>query len=66
MIKRDPLIDHILKMKSHWPGCTPQPDYAREALKSYDLLLPDLHLIDGVRAALQAAAEPTKAAEESA
>ncbi len=66
MTQRDQLIDHILKMKSHWPGCTPQPDYAREALKSYDLLLPDLHLIDGVRAALQAAAEPANSAQDPA
>ena len=66
MIDRPQLIDHILKMKSHWPGCTPQPDYAREALKSYDLLLPDLQLIDGVRAALQASATTTMSTEESA
>lgn len=63
MIQRDQLIEHILKMKSHWPNCSPQSDYAREALKSYDRLLPHLQLIDGVRAALQPTAEPGQSGE---
>jgi|APIni6443716594_1056825.scaffolds.fasta_scaffold4723379_1 hypothetical protein len=46
---RTRLINHILQMK------TKQPDYAREALKSYDALLPELKLMDGVRDALKQA-----------
>jgi len=30
-----------------------QPDYAREALKHYDKLLPEMKLMDGVREALK-------------
>ncbi len=44
---RTRLINHILAMK------TKQPDYAREALKSYDALLPELKLMDGVRAQMK-------------
>jgi len=46
---RTRLINHILQMK------TKQPDYTREALKSYDALLPELKLMDGVRDALKQA-----------
>ena len=46
---RTRLIEHILKMK------TTQPDYAREALKDYDKLLPEMKLMDGVRDALKQA-----------
>ena len=48
-------IEHIMNMKNNWPGCTPQPDYAREALKKYDALLPEMKLMDGVRNALKQA-----------
>jgi hypothetical protein len=44
-----------MNMKNNWPGCTPQPDYAREALKQYDALLPEMKLMDGVRNALKQA-----------
>ena len=44
---RESLIVHILRMKET------QPDYAREALKYYDALLPWMGLIDGIRKALK-------------
>ena len=44
------IIHHILFMK------TLDPDYARDALKRYDALLPDFDLMDGVRQALKAQA----------
>ena len=44
---RESLISHILRMKET------QPDYAREALKYYDALLPWMGLMDGIRKALK-------------
>ena len=44
---RDDLITHILTMMKQ------DIDYAREALKSYNRLLPDWQLNDGVRDALK-------------
>lgn len=44
---RESLIAHILKMKET------QPDYAREALKYYDALLPWAELMQGVKDALR-------------
>lgn len=44
---RERIIQHVLMMKQT------QPDYAREALKAYDKLLPHLELMDGVREALK-------------
>ena len=41
------IIHHILFMKNL------DPDYAREALKSYDTQLPGLELMQGVRDALK-------------
>jgi hypothetical protein len=46
-VLRTRLIDHIIKMKQN------QPDYAREALKYYDKLLPWAELMQGVREALK-------------
>lgn len=46
---RDQLIAHILMMMKT------DIDYAREALKSYNKLLPDWQLNDGVRDALKGA-----------
>ncbi len=44
---RERLIANILRMKET------QPDYARDALKYYDALLPWANLMDGVRDALR-------------
>jgi hypothetical protein len=44
---REDYIAHILRMKET------QPDYAREALKYYDALLPWANLMDGIRKALK-------------
>lgn len=44
---RQTLIDHILKMKQL------DPDYAREALRHYNALLPWFDLMAGVRDALK-------------
>ena len=46
-LTRDDFINHILMMKQT------QPDYAREALKSYDKAMPWLDLMAGVRQALE-------------
>ena len=40
-------------MKNGNDKCTPQPDYAREALKHYHAELPWLDLMNGVREALK-------------
>lgn len=45
-VLRTRLINHILKMKKI------DQDYARQALKDYDKLLPWLGLVGGVREAL--------------
>ena len=46
---RTELIEWILEMKNGNEKCTPQPDYAREALKRYHEAMPYLDLIGGVR-----------------
>ena len=47
-LERDDYICHIMQMKQ-WDA-----DYAREALIWYDQQLPDMRLMEGVRAALRA------------
>jgi hypothetical protein len=44
---REDYIAHILRMKET------QPDYAREALKYYDALLPWLGIMQGIKDALR-------------
>ena len=50
---RTELIEWILEMKNGNEKCTPQPDYAREALKRYHEQMPWLDLMAGVRDALK-------------
>ena len=50
---RQKLIDWVLAMKNGNEKCTPQPDYAREALKHYHAELPWLNLMAGVKDALK-------------
>lgn len=47
MITRETIINHILTMKNL------DPDYAREALRYYNQLLPWMALNQGVKEALQ-------------
>jgi len=49
---RADLIIHILTMKNGTDKTTPQPEYARYALREYNKLLPWLDLIAGVKEAL--------------
>lgn len=50
---RERIIERIMQYKNGYPGCTPQPDFARDALRDYDKLLPHLELMQGVREALK-------------
>lgn len=50
---REMIISRILEMKNGNDKCTPQPDYAREALKHYHAELPWLNLMQGVKDALK-------------
>ena len=50
---REMIISRILEMKNGDDKCTPQPDYAREALKHYHAELPWLNLMQGVKDALK-------------
>jgi hypothetical protein len=47
MLTRQNWIDHILMMKKH------DPDYAREALKTYHAEMPWLDMMNGVKDALK-------------
>ena len=47
MITRETIINHILTMKNL------DPDYAREALRYYNALLPWMELNKGVKEAMQ-------------
>jgi len=50
---RADLITHILKMKNGTDTTTPQPEYARYALRWYHEKMPWLDLINGVKEALE-------------
>jgi len=54
MVTREGLIAHILKMKNGTDKTTPQPEYARYALRWYHEKMPWLDLIAGVKEALDA------------
>jgi len=54
---REDLITHILTMKNGTDKTTPQPEYARYALREYNKLLPWLDLIAGVKEALKCPTE---------
>ena len=49
---RTELISWILLMKNGNEKCTPQPDYARQALRWYHQTLPEWDLMAGVKEAL--------------
>jgi len=53
MVTREGLIAHILKMKNGTDKTTPQPEYARYALRWYHEKMPWLDLIVGVKEALE-------------
>lgn len=52
-MNRQELINHIITMKNGNKNCTPQPDYARDALAYYNRMLPEMKLNDGVRDAMK-------------
>lgn len=49
---RTELISWILLMKNGNEKCTPQPDYARQALRWYHATLPEWDLMRGVAEAM--------------
>jgi len=53
MVTREGLIAHILKMKNGTDKTTPQPEYARYALRWYHEKMPWLDLVEGVRDAME-------------
>lgn len=53
---RHQIIERIMNIKNGMPGCTPQPDCAREELKFFNALLPWLELNEGVKLAMKDAA----------
>lgn len=52
---RDQIIQRIMNIKNGMPGCTPQPDCAREELRIFNALLPWLELNEGVKLAMDGA-----------